>query len=492
MLNVTTGSAEVFKRVGAGLYAQGRMEEALRAFERVTQLEPGNGKARHNVGAALVGLQRFEEALPHFRRALELEPGLAIAHNSLGAALLETGDAAGAVAALRRGVAVAPGAAGMHSFLICALAHAGATEAEIAAETAAYGRRFPAVERPAVVPAEGRALRVGYVSGDLRDHAVTWFFEPVLRAHDRGRVEIFVYCHNAADGVTERLRGLVANWRDIGALTDAQAAEAIRNDRVDVLVDLMGHTAGNRLPLFALRPAPVQVSWLGYAGPTPLPVMDATLSDGVVDPSAARLPVLAPYAPPPFFPETRRGAGPLTLGSLGNPVKLAAATVAAWGRILEALPEARLLLIVPGPRVERVRRSFAEGVRGRLVFREKLSLEGYFALHNEIDILLDTFPLSGHTVTCHALVMGVPVVTVAGPTAWGRLSAGVLAALGRREWIARDAEEYVGKVVGLARGLPRREEVRRAFLASPVTDARGFTAAMEEALRELHGSLAKG
>jgi predicted O-linked N-acetylglucosamine transferase (SPINDLY family) len=261
---------------------------------------------------------------------------------------------------------------------------------------------------------------------------------------------------------------------------------------VDVLVDLMGHTAGNRLGIFALRPAAVQVSWLGYAGPKPLAVMDAVLSDGVVDPAAVRLPVLAPYTPPPVLPETRRGAGPLTLGSFGNPVKLSAATVAAWGKILEALPEARLLLIVPGPRAERVLGMFAEGVRGRLVFREKAPLEGYFAMHNEIDILLDTFPLSGHTVTCHALAMGVPVVTVAGKTAWGRLTAGVLAAVGRRGWMAADGEDYVRRVVGLARALPGREEVRRAFLASPVADARGFTAALERVLRGLHDSLAGG
>jgi predicted O-linked N-acetylglucosamine transferase (SPINDLY family) len=490
MLNITTGSAEVYKRLGAALYQQGRYDEALNAFRRAAELEPGNAAARHNVGLAIFALKRFDEALPHFRKALELNHRLAIGWNSLAAALLETGQPHEAVVALRSGLIVDPANTAMHSFLLCALAHADAAPDAIIAETAAYAARFPLPPRPPAAAAEHRPLRVGYVSADFRDHAVVHFLEPLLRHQPPTTVETFAYSHTPApDVVTARLQSLVTGWRDITALTNEQAAAQIRADRIDILIDLMGHTAGNRLPLFALRPAPVQVSWLGYAGPTPLPAIDATLSDPLLWPTDAPLPVLAPYAPPPHLPELTAGPHPLTLASLGNPVKLSAPTLAAWARLLEELPAARLLLLVPAldpAALARIRSHFPAALHPRLDFRDKLPFAGYLALHQEIDILLDTFPLSGHTVSCHALAMGVPIVTRAGATPWQRLTASVLAALDKPDWIATTPDDYIRRAVALAQHLPDRARLRREFLSSPLTDASAFAAAFTQTLRGLH------
>lgn len=491
MLNVSTGSAETFKRLGAALYQQGRHGEALNAFTRVAQLEPASAAARHNVGLAIFALQRFDEALPHFRRALELNPRLPIGWNSLAAALLETGQPQEAVAALRSGLAVDPGNTAMHSFLLCALAHADAAPEALIAETAAYAARFPLPPRPPIASAENRPLRVGYVSADFRDHAIAHFLEPLLPQQHPPTVETFAYSHTAApDAVAARLQSAFAQWRDIGPLTDDQAAAQIRADRIDILIDLMGHTAGNRLPLFAKRPAPVQLSWLGYAGPTPLPAIDATLSDPLLWPTDAPLPVLAPYAPPPNLPATSRAPGaPLTFASLGNPIKLSAQTLATWARLLEELPAARLLLLVPGrdpAALARVRTHFPAALHPRLDFRDKLPFPAYLALHNEIDILLDTFPLSGHTVSCHALAMGVPIITRAGVTPWQRLTTSLLAALDKPDWIATTADDYLARARALAGDLPDRAALRREFLACPVSDAPAFAAAFEQTLRTLH------
>ncbi|HVS71912.1 MAG TPA: hypothetical protein VHQ47_11710 [Phycisphaerae bacterium] len=510
MLNITN-SVEDVKRAGQAHYQAGRFAEGLAAFELATRLDPASAASRHNVGLGLFSLRRCDESVWHFERALAMEPRLALGWNSLGAALLETGRPGAAVQVLRRGVELHPGELGMHSFLICALALAGASRAEVLAETAAYAGKFAPVARPAVQNGEGRRLRVGFVSGDFRLHAVAWFFEPLLRELPGAGVEAFCYSHvGRADEVTGRLRGLAGEgrWREIGALGDDAAAEVIRGDTLDVVVDLMGHTAGNRLGIFVRRPVGVQVSWLGYAGPAPLGVIDARLTDGVMDAGEAapgdpvvKLETFAPHGPPgqavEVWAEGRR-EGRVTFACVSNPVKWSEAYLRACAGILELLPEARLVMVLPGMdpvAMGRVQRQFSAGAGGRVEFRGVQPFRDYLLMHQEVDVVLDTFPVSGHTVTCHALRMGVPVVTRAGAASWGRLTASVLRGMGKREWIAETEGEFIEAAVLAGReragGAEARERVRAAFLASPAADAAGFSRRFAGALRGVVAEVAE-
>ncbi|HVX84859.1 MAG TPA: hypothetical protein VH253_08595 [Phycisphaerae bacterium] len=507
MLNITHSSAEDAKRAGMAHYQAGRFPQGLAAFELATRLDPASAAARHNVGLGLFSLRRCDESVWHFERALAIDSRLALAWNSLGAALLETGQAQAAVRVLRRGVELHPQEPAMHSFLICALALAGATRAQVMAETAAFAGRFRLLPRPAVPGAVGRPLRVGFVSADFRTHAVAWFFEPLLRELPRLHMRALCYCHAPApDATTQRLRELTGAdaWRDIAALDDDAAADLIRRDQLDVLVDLMGHTAGNRLGIFARRPAGVQVSWLGYAGPAPLPTIDARLTDALLDPDApspadpvAALDVFASYMPPRTHVETmppQPASRPPTLACVSNPLKWSPEFLAACSAILDRLPAARLLMILPGMdpiAMARIQRQFSPGAASRIAFVGSMPFEQYLAMHNDVDILLDTFPISGHTVTCHALWMGVPVVTRAGQTPWERLSASVLAGMNKRAWIAETDGAFVDAAVRLAVGPPEdRRALRAAFLSSPAADAAALGRSFERVLRAIVEAIA--
>jgi protein O-GlcNAc transferase len=353
-----------------------------------------------------------------------------------------------------------------------------------------------------------RRLRVGYVSPDFREHPVTTFFEPVLAGHDREKFEVFCYSHPLrVDAVTERLRGMADQWREIGNLSDEQAVERIRADGVDVLVDLAGHTAGNRLGIFARRAAPVQVSYLGYIGTTGLPAMGHRVGDGVTEPAGTEafytervVRVEGPFAcyrapgGAPDVGELPAGRnGFVTFGSFNALGKIPDDLLTLWAMILRAVPGSRLVMAAVGlgdPAAQRRIRGFFEG---RQIAAERVEMQGfralpeYLAMHQRVDILLDTFPVNGHTVSCHALYMGVPVVTMAGAAYASRLGASVLEAVGLTELVAANGEEYVLKAVGLAKDLVRLGGMRKSLRErmGVVMDQAGIVGALEEGYRRM-------
>jgi protein O-GlcNAc transferase len=313
----------------------------------------------------------------------------------------------------------------------------------------------------------GRALRVGYVSADFRRHSVAFFIEPLLRHHDPAATDVFVYANVAApDEVTRRLQGYAKNWRSIVGLNGTQVCDLIRADGIDILVDLSGHTQGNRLDVFAARPAPLQLTGIGYPGSTGLTAFDGRLCDAITDPVGDerfsteppfRLPAFHCYQPPATAPACARNGSGMVFGSFNKLAKLSDRTVALWARVLGEVPGAKLKLKTKPlteaeTRVDVTARFAAAGVAAdRLILSGWLPEDSdHLAAYNEIDVALDTFPYNGTTTTCEALWMGVPVVTRAGRTHAARVGASLLASIGHPEWAAEDDDAFVAKAVAFA------------------------------------------
>ena len=353
------------------------------------------------------------------------------------------------------------------------------------------------------VRSTSRKLRVGYVSGDYGRHAVAFFALPVIEGHDRQFFEVFCYSNTALqDDVTERFRRAADAWRDIRGADHATVTKLIRADAIDILVDLSGHTGRNSLDVFARKPAPVQVTWLGYLGSTGLKTIDYRLCDGHTDPSgiSAQLhtEILAPLpdsqwcyrpylSPEPAStpPATRNGFA--TFGSFNQFAKLSPTVRRMWSKILVQLAESRLLVAGcrRGTRAMRCSPDFAsEGVtRNRIDVVGRVSMQEYYQLLNQVDIALDTTPYSGATTTCDALWMSVPVITLAGAHSVARSGVSLLTTAGLPELIAQSPEQYVGLATTLARDVPRltalRRGLRERMRQSPLMDEPRFERGIE-------------
>ena len=351
-------------------------------------------------------------------------------------------------------------------------------------------------------------MRIGYVSPDFRAHAVAFFLTPLLEAHENAQCEIFCYSDvRRADGLTQRMQRAAGHWRDVRLLSHAQLAERVRHDGIDVLVDLAMHTAHNRLQTFARKPAPVQVSWLAYAGSAGLEAIDWRLTDANIDPvggggdgpggAAFRLPdSWCCYAPvqelPGVSPLPAERTGAVTFGSLNQFCKINPPQMRCWIEILRAVPDARLIMICPAGQVrEQVRAFFSEN--GISAERVELIASGtwpdYTRLFSRIDLALDSHPYNGMTTTCHSLWMGVPVVTRTGKTSRSRTGASLLRTVGLPEFVAADEADYIGRATQWARDLPRLAELRRTLRsrmgASPLMDAPHFARQVESAYRTM-------
>ena len=489
------------------LQSRGRSEEALPHFELALALWPDQADAHNNFGATLLELGRFTEAAARFGRALELEPGHTEARNNLGKACQELGRMAEAEAHYRQALALRPDYGEAHSNLLMTLTYRPEiSDAALFTEHEEYGRHHArsALSHPNPREPE-RRLRIGYVSGDLRHHVVGLFLEPLLAAHDPAALSVQCYSETRRpDAVTQRLKALCEGWRETAGLDDTALAARIRADGIDILVDLAGHSAFNRLPVFGRKPAPVQVTCLGYPGTSGLAAIDYRLTDPVADPedsadaqATEQLVRLRDgflcYRPGPT-PEPARTPGPLTFGSFNNLNKVSEPVLALWAELLRRLPAARLLL----KSRQLVDPVVAEGVRtvftGHGVARERLELLGWTAgpeahleSYRRIDIALDPFPYNGTTTTCEALWMGVPVVTLAGSRHAARMGASLLTRAGLPELIARDPAGYLEIATALAADPARlgglRAELRPRLAASPLCDAAGLARRFESAYR---------
>jgi predicted O-linked N-acetylglucosamine transferase (SPINDLY family) len=504
--------AVILLNLGVGLLELKAYPEAANCLKVAVKLEPGRPEGHNILGHALSSAGRCTEALASFEAALRLQPHCAAPLNNLGRALSAQGRVEEAISRYREALGVSPSPS-IHSNLLYSMNFLDLDPAWVRSEHENWGRLYGGASRvcaalPAIRTLSGRRLRVGYLSPDLVDHSVAYFIAPILANHDRSKVEVFCYSSaKVPDGVTRRLRGLAEHWRDIARLGDDEAAAAIAQDGLDLLVDLSGHTADNRLRVLARRPAPVQATWIGYPNTTGLSCVDYRLTDALSDPPGitdafyterlVRLPdTFSCYEPcqdsPSVGPLPASRKGAVTFGCFNNFAKVRPEMVGLWAQVLSEIPGSSLFLKSSG---------FADRETCALVSRrfqalgvepDRLRFDGlrrpaaqHLQLYNVVDIALDTYPYNGATTTCEALWMGVPVVTLAGRTHVSRVGASFLAQLGMGSHVASDATEYRETCKRLAADIPHlatlRSELRERMRHSPLCDAPRFVRRLEDA-----------
>lgn len=483
------------------------LDAAKRWHRRALATDPFNPDALAGLGA--VARDEDRSGLGWDRRALALRPEHAPTLANLSHGFFFLGEPAQALRWAMRAEAADPlnpdfgrGAVGLMNFVDWP------DPSEVLARHRRWARRHAVpAPKPARRPAQGRKLRVGYLSVSLRRHPVGIFLLPLLEAHDRTQFEIVGYdAGSGADEMTSELRAASSAWREVRGLDDAALTEAVRADDIDILVDLDGHAGGNRLTVFARRPAPVQVTWLDYPGSTGTDCFDAALVDPFEVPEGAERFYSEPvirlaggrlvYRPPANAPPVAEPmGGAVTLGCFNNPAKIGAEALALWARAMSAFPETRLVLKGKSYGDAAIRKRYLEtfaaaGVDpARLVFSGWSPHEEMLRELSQLDIVLDPMPHSGYLTSCEALWMGVPIVTRAGARAVERQTGGLLTRVGLQELIARSGDDYVAILSGLVRDPARRRTLRqgmRARLASSsLMDEAGFARTVEAAYRRL-------
>lgn len=507
-------SADILSNLANAQLAVGKTGEAEATLCRAVALSPRDARFLSNLGNARWVAGRIAEAESDCRQAVDLDPTLAAAWGNLGTVLRDQARFDEAVVCYRKAVELEPAATAHLSNLLYALCYVNSlSQAQLLAEHREYSRRFETPLKATHLPHENskepdRRLRIGYVSADFKNHPVAQFILPLLKAHDRQACEIFVYSSTPhQDNVTRECMAAADHWVECLGLDDPEMAGRIRADAIDVLVDLSGHTAGNRLPVFCRRPAPVQIAYLGYPATTGLEAMGYRLSDAIIDPADAdtgfseklirlehglyALPVTASW-PDPGPPPCEHN-GHVTFASFNNANKLGPDCLALWQRILQHHPDSRMLfLAVPeGPVRDSVIAAFIEaGISAdRLRFEGRLPRDRFLAKMAEADIALDTFPMTGGTTTIESLCMGIPVVSLLGARHASRVSASFLVCAGLGCLVAQDAEEYV-RIVDDLMAAPgaiaaRRATLRDTVTRSPLADVDGLARRIESAWREL-------
>jgi predicted O-linked N-acetylglucosamine transferase (SPINDLY family) len=508
-------SPESHHNLGTALRELRRPADAVECFRRALALRPNYPEAHHNLGVALRDLARPSEASECFRRALAVRPDLTEALISLGLTVQELGQPAEATECFRQALAQRPQSTAAHDGLLMSLHYrADVTPADLASAHANYEVRHAAQFRAAWRPHANdrdpdRPLRLGFVSADLGRHPVGFFLVRAVEALARRAVPLVCYSNRMrpADDVTARFQA-ASMWRDVTGLSDERLAELVRADGVDVLIDLAGHTAGNRLLAFARKPAPVQATWLGYEGATGLEAIDYLIADERLVPPGAegqyrarvlRLPGgYACYDPPADAPDPgplpAMASGRVTFGCFNNPAKLSPPALAAFADVLRRVSNARLVLQFRGldepATVERFRGCFAvlQVDPARVELRGRSSYADYLAAYGGIDIALDPFPFNGGVTTCDALGMGVPVVTLPGATFASRHGLSHLTSVGLAdELVAHDLGDYAARAADLARDVDRlarlRADLRERVTRSPLCDGDRLATELLAALR---------
>jgi len=499
------GMTKGLERLARVLELQEKYDEALERLRQLADKLDNPAPAYNNTGNILVKQGKLHEALAWYQKAAEADPDLTEASVNLAWLYKEHGMLEEDIACLRACLARRPDPQ-THSDLLFSMNYSASyTPDQLHDEAGEWWRRHGPVPPPPPIPGGPlpKTLRLGFLSPDLRRHPVGQFIKPLLRHLDPQRIKVTCYAETPRDGedaVSAEIKGLCAAWRCTVGRDTNEIIDVIRQDGIHVLIDLAGHSAGNRLDVMAMRAAPVQANWLGYVNTTGLATIDYRITDWVTDPEGAerlnhetlvRMPhAFFCYEPPPEAdglepgPLPAREAGRLTFASFNNIAKITDQVITLWGEIMNGVPESRLLLVAkqfcdPVIRDRMLERFARNGVAPqRITPMAGLSMREYLALHNEVDIALDPFPHNGHTITCHALWMGVPCVVLRGDRYAARMGASVLTAAGLDELIAEDKRQYVAKTITLARDLDGlaelRRSLRRRMRQAPICDARGF------------------
>jgi predicted O-linked N-acetylglucosamine transferase (SPINDLY family) len=496
------------------LYELQRWQESIEAIRRVLAQSPHCLEALINLATVLARVGELDEALACYDRAIQVNPGAAGLHNNRAKSLMELGRIPEAIAGLRQTLVLEPTSPVASSNLLLVLHYLPEVEAaDVFAEHVEWNRKLTSgiAGAPRLFPnprTPDRRLRIGYVSADFREHSVARMIALLFENHDPDQCELFGYSLvNQRDAWTERLSRCTAGWRDVATLSDEKFAECVRQDRIDILVDLGGHTGDNRLLVFAHRPAPVQVTFLGYPDTTGMDAIGYRLTDSLADPpgssdalateSLVRIdPCAWSYPELPYLEVSPRFDGPITFGCFNTLAKLNEPLFGLWARVLAQVDNSRLLLKASGWASRQARQNALGFFQQAGIAPERIeflgrveSYEEHLGLHRRIDIALDPFPYHGTNMTCEALWMGVPVITMAGDRHVSRVGISLLTTVGHPELIASCPDEYVRLAVDLAGDAARlarlRAGLRADMLASPLMDGIGYARRVEAAYRTM-------
>lgn len=512
-LTINPHHADAYNNMANALKQLGQLKDAELICKQALAIQPNMANAHQNLGNIYHAQDKWLQAVGSYHESLKLRPDWAEAHSNLAISLQYLGLTPESAHHFRKALELRPDWDAAHSNLLFSLSHDVMLDAQaIFAEHLAFGERFEAPLRPSWRPHENskdphRILKIGIVSGDLYHHAIANFLEPVLKHLSRSKfLSLHAYYTNTInDNVTIRLRGYFPHWHAIAHLSAANLADQIRSDGIDILIDLSGHTAHNRLLAFARKPAPIQASWMGYPGTTGLQAMDYHFCDHFWIPpqlgwqfteKSVLLPVSAIFLPSEHAPAINvlpaKEKGYITFASFNRPNKINDSVIALWSMLLRGLPNSRMLLgsISPDRQHALIECFSRQGIEpDRLIFYPRLSMQDYLGLHHQIDICLDTFPYSGGTTIHHAAWMGVPTLTLAGETPTSRAGAAEMHFWGLDDFIASSIEEFINKGLFWAENLTSLADIRanmRARLeASPLGQPAVYAASLEAAFRAI-------
>ncbi len=516
-LSIRPDFAEAFKHLGAAQMQAKEYMEALQAYQKALELSPEADLACA-VGVLLSEkLYQKTAALDYFELALQLDDACADAYNGIAAIYVLRGEIERALAYFQQAKTLAPDnhVAWLNEAFI--RNYTALEPLSLFVESQKLHEQYPSATFPAQLAAQHRArkqrLRIGYLSNDLRDHSVAYFMQSIFAQHDKHQFEIFVYHRYATlDAMSEHLRGLVEHWHGCGDWTHEQCVKQMRQDQLDILLDLNGLTHADLVTLLTQKPAPLQMAYLGYSGTTGLACMDYRLVDAHTEPpeyaqqySSERLLYLPHsyfcYQPPPAMqqlaitppPVLRNGF--ITFGSFNNAAKISDDTIAAWATLLHQVADARLLLKTKMFGDEVTQALFKQRFAHYGISEERLIFQGiiiekteHLSFYSHIDIALDTYPYNGATTTCEALWMGVPVVSCCGKTHPSRMGLSILSTVGLADWVSDTPDGLVQTAVALAQDLPRlqmlRSSIREQMQRSPLMQAETFTRHLEQLYRQ--------
>ena len=515
-LSLQPRNTSIYTDLSAALQLLNEMQCAEAVLRHALKIDPSHIHNWLNLGNLLRSRDKTSLAEICYRNALAVDPADPGGLNNLSTVLGDQGRLAESIECLRKVINAQPDNFAAYSNLLFTLSqYADITPPDLFKEHRAFGRRLEKNIKKQTLRLDHKnlrdpqkVLRLGFVSGDLRNHAVANFLTPIWKSLNEHEFELYAYSNTPSeDKVSERLKTHVKSWKKVRSLSDQELAKQIHADEIDILFDLSGHTAHNRLPMFALKPAPIQVSWVGYPGTTGLSAMNYRLVNkhfappGTLDTQfmekLVHLPSATAFNPATDAPAINvlpaLGSATFTFGSFNRLSKVSQEVLSVWVRILQALPESRLLLgHLHGPTMKQdAMARFAEyGIRPeQLILCERTSISEYLHLHHKVDLLLDTFPYAGGTTTSHGLWMGLPTLTLAGQTLAGRGGAAIMSQYGLTPFVVNTKNEYVEQAISWAN---KREELatirsnmRERIKCHPTRSQEFITQSLESALRKM-------
>lgn len=509
---------EVYNNLGIAFKNQGKFNDAIECYEKAIQLKPDYADVYNNIGIAFKDQGQLSDAITCYQKSLVLKPDMFETHNNLGVALKDQGRLDEAVLCYHRALELNPDYVSAHSNLLYGLHHLAEIDpVQLFDQHELWAKKHAELLATGIPPHQNdmkpdRRLRIGYVSPDFRTHSVAYFMEALLENHDHSAFEIFCYSDVAVKDTTSvRFENLADCWQDIAAMSDENVARRVRLDGIDILVDLAGHTAKNRMLLFARKPAPIQVTYLGYPNTTGLDTIDYRITDTWSDPSdqtdhlytekLVRLPHgFLCYTPDKTSPAVgslpAEEFGSITFGSFNSRAKITPEVIKLWSMILVSVPHSRLYMKSKSLSDSTTQDSLRDDFIENDVSPEQIKFMGYSAstydhldLYNSVDIGLDTFPYNGTTTTCEAMWMGVPVIVLSGLIHMSRVGVSLLSNIGLADLIGNSADDYVYKAVELAANLEKlkkiRLELRNMMCRSPLMNGALFTHSLETAYQRM-------